>query len=158
MSAATRHAARLARAAVLAAATAAILGTTCDVTQKPATTISAPDLLRQIETGTAPLIFDLRTPAEFAAGHVPGARNIPHDELASRIDEVLAINALGARTGALHVLTGHLVLYCHAGQHTPLATIVLERAGFGGILSLEGQWTGWLAQGLPVEKEDESSR
>ena len=33
-------------------------------------------------------VLDVRTPEEFAAGHVPGAVNVPHDQLASRLAEV----------------------------------------------------------------------
>ena len=38
----------------------------------------------------APLLLDVRSPEEFAAGHVAGAVNIPHDQLASRLAEVEA--------------------------------------------------------------------
>ena len=34
------------------------------------------------------VVLDVRTPAEFAAGHVPGARNVSHDQLATRLGEL----------------------------------------------------------------------
>ncbi|RMF65293.1 MAG: rhodanese-like domain-containing protein, partial [Bacteroidetes bacterium] len=33
-----------------------------------------------------PLVLDVRTPEEYAEGHVPGALNIPHTEVAARLD------------------------------------------------------------------------
>lgn len=129
------------------------LATACDAPGPGPRTISAGELLNRIESGTAPLILDVRTPAEYAAGHIPGAFNIPHDELASRIEEVMAFGALGSRTGATYAVLGHFAIYCRTGQRTRLATAVLEKAGYDHLLYLEGQWTGWVAQGLPIEKE-----
>ncbi|MET2010032.1 FAD-dependent oxidoreductase [Microbacterium chocolatum] len=63
------------------------------------------------------LILDVRTPAEFASGHIPGALNIPHTELRSRIDEVRSaasgrpvrvLCAAGVRANIAHrILVGH---------------------------------------------------
>ncbi len=39
-------------------------------------TISQKDLLKMLESGTAPLILDVRTPGEYRSGHVPQAINI----------------------------------------------------------------------------------
>ncbi len=48
------------------------------------------DLVRQLEGESATLVLDVRTEAEFAAGHVPGALNIPLDELPGRLAELNA--------------------------------------------------------------------
>ncbi|HEX5633849.1 MAG TPA: MBL fold metallo-hydrolase, partial [Gemmatimonadales bacterium] len=40
------------------------------------------------------LVVDVREPEEFGAGHVPGARNVPQSELASRLDELRGADAL----------------------------------------------------------------
>ena len=48
------------------------------------------DLVRQLEGESAPLVLDVRTEAEFAAGHVPVALNIPLDELPGRLAELNA--------------------------------------------------------------------
>jgi 3-mercaptopyruvate sulfurtransferase SseA len=47
-----------------------------------ASAIPPDELARRIASGDAPLILDVRTPEEFVDGHLPGARNIPHDALA----------------------------------------------------------------------------
>ncbi len=51
--------------------------------------IDQASLLKRIEKKDASMvILDVRTPEEYAAGHVPGAINIPYTHLPSRISEV----------------------------------------------------------------------
>ena len=64
-----------------------------------------------IKSGTASIV-DVRTPAEFAGGHVKGSKNIPLQELVNRMDEIKAMQpvvlccASGGRSGqAAHYLT-----------------------------------------------------
>ena len=52
----------------------------------PAATISQAALSARQATGDATLVvLDVRTPEEYAAGHVPGAVNIPHDQVEARL-------------------------------------------------------------------------
>lgn len=62
-----------------------------------------------------PLIVDVRTAEEYAAGHLPGAINIPVDELRSRMDELPSDRQIAA--------------YCQVGQRGYLATRILLQAG-----------------------------
>ena len=73
------------------------------------TVIAAPD-------GQRPFLLDVRTPQEFAAGHIPGAVNIDVDELRSRIDEIPRDRDIAA--------------YCQVGQRGYLATRILRQSGF----------------------------
>jgi rhodanese-related sulfurtransferase len=50
--------------------------------------ITASELRRAEERGKRPTLIDVRTPEEFAAGHLPGARNIPVEELPRRLTEI----------------------------------------------------------------------
>ncbi|HXF63586.1 MAG TPA: rhodanese-like domain-containing protein [Caldilineaceae bacterium] len=50
--------------------------------------ISPQELYRQLESTQPPFVIDVRGDAEYAAGHIPGARHIPGDRLAERLDEV----------------------------------------------------------------------
>ena len=63
-----------------------------------------------------PMFLDVRTAQEFAAGHLPGAVNIPVDELRSRMHELSRDRNIAA--------------YCQVGQRGYLATRILLQAGF----------------------------
>ena len=97
---------------------------------------SANALAAQIESGQAPLVLDVRTHDEFAAGHVPGAVLIPHDQLEARIAE------LGEPRD--------VVVYCRSGRRSGLVQPLLEARGFR-VSQLEGSWNAWEAAGLPTQ-------
>ncbi len=84
------------------------------------------------------LVLDVRSPAEYAAGHVPGAVNIPHDQLGERLAELDAAR------------DGEVVVYCRSGRRAGIALGLLSAAGFGRLGHLEGDFLGWQAEGLPV--------
>lgn len=63
-----------------------------------------------------PFVLDVRTPEEFSAGHIPGAINIPVDDLRSRLEELPRDPKIAA--------------YCQVGQRGYLATRILMQAGF----------------------------
>ena len=63
-----------------------------------------------------PFLLDVRTPGEFADGHIPDAVNIPLDELRSRLGEVPR--------------DGEIAAYCQVGQRGYLATRILLQEGF----------------------------
>lgn len=65
--------------------------------------------------GEEPLLLDVRTPQEFASGHIPGAVNIPLDELRSRVGELPQARKI--------------VAYCQVGQRGYLATRILLQNG-----------------------------
>jgi rhodanese-related sulfurtransferase len=83
---------------------------------------------RQLVASGARLV-DVRTPAEFAAGHIEGAINVPVDQLGARLGE------LGERDGAL-------VVYCRSGNRSATATRQLRQAGFTQVHDL-GAMTSW---------------
>jgi phage shock protein E len=62
-------------------------------------------------------VVDVRTPQEYAAGHVPGAVNIPFDEISRRAGEVGDPEA-------------PVVLYCRSGRRSSIAADSLRRLGF----------------------------
>jgi rhodanese-related sulfurtransferase len=86
------------------------------------------------------VVLDVRTPAEFAAGHVPGARNVPHDEIPARLAELSSLK------------DQQVVLYCRSGRRTAIAAETLRGAGFDKLLHLEGDWLAWEAAKQPVER------
>ena len=103
--------------------------------------ISSTELLARIENQDADLVvLDVRTPAEFAAGHVPGARNLPHDELPARLAELSSLK------------DKDVVLYCRSGRRTAIAVQTLRAAGFTKLLHLEGDIGAWEAAKQPLER------
>lgn len=86
------------------------------------------------------VVLDVRTAAEFAAGHVPGARNVPHDLLQSRVGELAELR------------DKQVVLYCRSGRRSLLAVDVLRKAGFTRLAHLEGDYLAWESERRPVER------
>jgi phage shock protein E len=86
------------------------------------------------------VILDVRTPEEFAQGHVPGAINISHDRLADRLGELV-----GAKNR-------DVVLYCRSGKRAGMAAETLKTQGFGKLLHLEGDMQKWTEANRPIEK------
>ena len=86
------------------------------------------------------IILDVRTPEEFAQGHVPGAKNIPHDQLLNRIAELAAAK------------DKEIVLYCRSGRRSAMAADTLKANGFGKLLHLEGDMQKWTEANRPIEK------
>lgn len=103
--------------------------------------ISQADLLSRLEKKDGSLVvLDVRSPAEFAAGHVPGAVNVSHDQLASRLAELEPMR------------DKDVVLYCRSGRRTLLAEDVLRKAGFAKLMHLDGDYLAWEAQQRPIER------
>lgn len=75
---------------------------------------------------TTPSIVDVRTPEEFAAGHVPGAINIPLNEVPERVEE-------------LRALPTPLVLCCRSGARSDNAMRYLQQLGLPDVHN-GGSW------------------
>lgn len=84
----------------------------------------------------APLVLDVRTPEEFAAGHVPGAILIPHDQLPARLGELDR--------------SRWVLVYCKSGRRAGIAEELLVKEGFE-VRQIEGSWQRWAAEGRPAE-------
>lgn len=108
-------------------------------TPDQAPSITASDLQSRREAGTAPVVIDVRTTGEYAAAHIPGALNIPFDEIAGRISEVAAPHGV--------------VLYCMVGPRARLGEAALLETGYESVLHLDGGLAAWQESGLPVERE-----
>ena len=86
----------------------------------------------------APVLLDVRTPEEFAAGHLPGAKNIPYDQIPSRIRELKSVQ------------DSEIVVYCRTGRRAGIAIDILSGAGFRKLGHLDGDYEAWSAAGRPV--------
>lgn len=102
-----------------------------------ANAIDAADLRRLLDTGQPVRLLDVRTPGEFAAGHIDGAVNIPLDQLKS-VAAQLNDPALGT-----------LVVICQGGARAANACAVLAEAGHRGPVLLAGGMNAWNSVGGP---------
>lgn len=113
-----------------------VLALTCGVGPSEVGEISQDDLLSEPDST---LILDVRTPDEFASGHVPNAVNIPYDQLAERLVEIEDFQ------------DSPVVVYCESGGRADKATSVLVDAAFSKIRHLAGDMSGWRQRQLPIE-------
>ncbi|MEM9451925.1 MAG: rhodanese-like domain-containing protein [Cyanobacteria bacterium P01_E01_bin.6] len=104
--------------------------------------ISSAELLKLLDDESQPLILDVRTAEEYAAGHIPGAVNIHFRELPDQLDELRLQNP------------SSIVVYCEVGVRAGIAEQTLEEAGFESIFHLDGDMRAWRSQNLPVIVSD----
>lgn len=83
------------------------------------------------------VILDVRTPTEYATGHIPGAFNIPNEEIG---EEPLT---------ALPDLHQLILIYCRSGNRSKQAAEKMSRAGYDHIMEFGGinTWEGDLVKG-----------
>lgn len=104
--------------------------------QRPATIQKiSPKQYKSDYTGTPHLLVDVRTPEEFATGHIEGAVNISLQSLPQRLDALPKDQPI--------------VLYCRSGNRSNTAAQMLARAGYTQIVDLGGI-IDWRAQGYAV--------
>lgn len=97
--------------------------------------VTLDDLAAAYATGTAQVV-DVREPAEYRAGHVPGAVSIPMGELPGRLNEI-------NRSKPVFVI-------CQAGGRSSAMTDVLLHHGFDAH-SVTGGTAAWTASRHPVD-------
>jgi len=105
------------------------------------TRLSAAEFAEKIQQTPAAVVVDVRTPAEFAKGHLPQALNI--DWKGSEFDKQMATLDKAAP----------VFIYCLSGGRSASAAHKLSAAGFQNIYELEGGITQWRAAELPERTE-----
>lgn len=103
-------------------------------------TILAPNAWQKaVDNDSTAVVLDLRTPEEYAEGHVKGARNIDY------LDTALFNNAIA---GLDHARTYYV--YCRSGRRSHAASEIMEKRGLKTV-DMEGGILAWQQAGLPVE-------
>ena len=101
--------------------------------------VTAEELVSYVKERQVTLV-DLREPVVFGRMHLPGAINVPLEELESRLDE-------------LAQLAAPPVFYCRTGEKSKELAERLVSQGYG-VAFLEGGVLGWEAAGFEVERPD----
>jgi rhodanese-related sulfurtransferase len=134
---------RLANMLVAAVAMALLIGScggsTDTASKLQLTTVSdVADIVASPPDGL--VILDIRTPEEFAAGHLAGAINI--DYYASDFE---------AKLSTLDLEVPY-VMYCNSGNRSSNALPLMDTIGFREVYELDGGIQAWYSAGRPIEQ------
>jgi len=101
------------------------------------TTMNVPDFAKKINDKSI-VLLDVRTPAEFAAGHIAGATNVDFESGTFESD----IQQLDKSKS--------YAVYCRSGNRSGQATALMAKDGFKTIFNLDGGLINWQSAGNPV--------
>lgn len=93
---------------------------------RPKPDVTGPEARKLVVDGAQ--LVDVRSPAEFAEGHIDGASNIPVDLLSTRLQELKRDRPV--------------VLYCLSGARSTRAARLLRAEGYGAVHNL-GAMSAW---------------
>jgi len=91
------------------------------------------------------VIIDVREYDEYAAGHLPGAINIPRGVLEFKIGMV---PECARKDGAF-------LIYCRTSGRAALSAVQLQKLGYSDILSMAGGFDAWNTEQRPTEKPEQ---
>ncbi len=109
--------------------------------------ISASDAAEAIKKNPNTLVLDVREPAEWAEGHLPGALLVPRGMLEAKADLEYA-----NREPRLADRSQPIIVHCASAARSAMAADVLQQMGFTNVRSLAGGIIAWKEKGLPIEK------
>lgn len=123
------------------------------VVKSEITEISTDTLKSMIDNGEEFLLIDVRQPAEYEAGNIPGSFSIPRGEL-----EFLILDEYFWEEQFMYtpLKTDKIIVYCKVGGRGILATQSLKKLGFENVSNLEGGWTAFAGENPVIEMQPES--
>lgn len=119
----------------LLAACAPAVGSDAPAVEIVSGKIDAQTYNQRFVDGDDHLLIDVRTPEEFASGHIAGAVNISVESLPDRLNEIPDDQTI--------------VVYCRSGNRSAAATNILVDAGYSPVYDLGGI-QDWVSAGYPV--------
>ncbi|SEJ65020.1 Rhodanese-related sulfurtransferase [Deinococcus reticulitermitis] len=114
----------------------ALLTACAPAAQDGYTTVSVQDLHTAQQSGE--FVLDVRTPAEYVQGHVPGATLLPLQDLPARLNEV-------PKDRKVYVI-------CRSGSRSAQASQVLTDGGHRNVYNVDGGMLAWEAAGFPTTR------
>jgi len=106
---------------------------------KPGKEVGAAQAVQMINRRDG-VVIDVREPAEFNAGHIPNAKNIPQGQLQGRVKDLQKFKAKP------------VIVVCATGNRSRAAAAALQKSGFDEAYTLQGGMAAWRQASLPVEK------
>jgi len=110
-------------------------GASCD---KKAATVQAQEFFQQT-TQKGSTLIDVRTPEEYASGHIEGSTNSDYNNQEAFIPFLNSLDKNGA-----------YLVYCRSGNRSAKAMKLMEEKGFINITNLSGGIIAWQAAALPL--------
>ncbi len=98
-------------------------------------TISLKEFCSRFANRKSLQIIDVRSAGEFASGHIPGAVNIPLEQVSNRVNDLHA--------------EPPLIMVCQSGKRARMAAEALQ-SKFNQVLILEGGTAAWIEQNQPI--------
>jgi len=98
--------------------------------------------------GTDTIFIDIREPAEYQRGHIPGAVHLPRGLLEFELHSLVA-----SRRGDMNRPPEEtpIVLYCGTGGRSSLAALTAEALGYRQVKSMAGGIVAWSQAQLPID-------
>jgi rhodanese-related sulfurtransferase len=98
--------------------------------------------------GADTLFIDIREPAEYQRGHIPGAVHLPRGMLEFEMHNVVARCHKDAN---LPPEEQPIVLYCGTGGRSAFAALTAEALGYKNVKSMSGGIVAWAEARLPID-------
>lgn len=115
---------------------AAPAATAIDVRNLPNTVDVA--TVRMLQGRPDVVLFDVREPYEYQAGHIPGVKLIPMNDVPNRINEIPRDKTV--------------ILTCRSGNRSGQVADFLRKQGFTNVHNMQGGILAWQQAGYPIEK------
>jgi cysteine synthase/rhodanese-related sulfurtransferase len=104
--------------------------------KNPHDTIKVKDLDKLLKSEDRPMVLDIRIPRDYDEAHIPGAVNIPQDDLSNRLAELPEDR------------DAPIVTVCNIGKFSKHVTLLLKSKGYRNVRSAKGGLNEWVRKGL----------
>ena len=101
------------------------------------TAVSPDEVKRALDAKESVAILDVRTPEEYAQGHIKDSKLVPLQEIAQKV------GSLGKKDQKMYV-------YCRSGARSAQAIAFLRQQGFTDVHNMSGGIMAWLHKQYPL--------
>ena len=101
----------------------------------------------ELNQGLVSLLLDVREPAEFEKGHIPGAVLAPRGMLEWYADPTTPY----AKPELTTKRDARMIVACASGGRSMLASETLKKMGYTNVVNMAGGFNEWSKQGFPIE-------